>query len=790
MFKKFTKYAKKQAIAQKKDTPTTTSILDSSSQSESLQRKADIANNATQRAEAPRPNNTGMPDNLKSGIESLSGFSMDDVRVHYNSSKPATVQALAYTQGTDIHVAPGQEKHLPHEAWHVAQQMAGRVSPTTNINGMPVNDNAGLEHEADVMGEKAVQCKMIGVSLANGIVQCSSVQRMAFYNPDSPSETTQIEGKALFGRVEGQIRSPKLAAFVDLYKKEMLTRIAVKIQNLCDVDVGPHISVAITGRQWFIAINTLKEIYGEDGGRHKGVNVETIGKLRECAISALKQIQTEYEKVCNSLREKYEVKDGENIENINFETADKKNDDCLKEQALYIAYRWACCSLPPIVTNKEDEFHDDVTAKDPRSKHGEMQTIDFLNGPTSWGWRKREVPVEYTKEKRVVRIGGTKTPCFDCAEEIYRKGGSHTPNKNGTERKKRDEVKGRQVVTMTSGFGDAFDNWHGEGWDRKKENDVFINGLDCFQEQGYRGLLTSFLKLCDKGEDPENIQKIIERIDRYRNELKGEKEKIWSVPSSAEEVEKEFLFRFKRVLDKLAQSLGLNVGESFDAVLKKIDKNKEYVLLFEKMEPIYKRFRKNEEIKKAKAKGLAKVQTAEEITNADLYGEVCEIFKDKVFFSIPKTGAENVGKKYSDEDYGVVLNKIFSDFYSYKTTESRISILLKKNADIIKLYESSKQKMEEKLKVKYVSELKEIILKPMNNLVDDLVGYKLNEKLGDGEIEISLKNVSASLNQVKGDESIAIFFAVDQFNQNVDIFLNKCIFAYECKSGLMSKLQK
>ncbi len=130
---------------QKKDAPAAASIYDSSSQGEALQRKAELANN------------TGMPDNLKSGIESLSGFSMDDVRVHYNSSKPATVQALAYTQGTDIHVAPGQEKCLPHEAWHVAQQMAGRVSPTTNINGMPVNDNAALEHEADVMGEKATK---------------------------------------------------------------------------------------------------------------------------------------------------------------------------------------------------------------------------------------------------------------------------------------------------------------------------------------------------------------------------------------------------------------------------------------------------------------------------------------------------------------------------------------------------------------------------------------------------------------------------------------------------------
>lgn len=102
-----------------------------------------------------KPNETGMPDNLKAGVESLSGFTMDDVRVHYNSDKPATVQALAYTQGTDIHVAPGQEQHLPHEAWHVVQQKAGRVEPTTEVGGLPVNDNVALEHEADVMGSRA-----------------------------------------------------------------------------------------------------------------------------------------------------------------------------------------------------------------------------------------------------------------------------------------------------------------------------------------------------------------------------------------------------------------------------------------------------------------------------------------------------------------------------------------------------------------------------------------------------------------------------------------------------------
>lgn len=64
-----------------------------------------------------KENNTGMPDSLKAGIESLSGIDMSDVKVHYNSSKPAEIGALAYTQGTNIHIAPGQERHLPHEAW-------------------------------------------------------------------------------------------------------------------------------------------------------------------------------------------------------------------------------------------------------------------------------------------------------------------------------------------------------------------------------------------------------------------------------------------------------------------------------------------------------------------------------------------------------------------------------------------------------------------------------------------------------------------------------------------------
>ena len=97
----------------------------------------------------------GLPSQLKEGIESLSGMDLSDVRVHANSDQPAQLSALAYTQGSDIHVAPGQERHLPHEAWHVVQQRQGRVKPTLHAKGVAINDDADLEREADLMGTRA-----------------------------------------------------------------------------------------------------------------------------------------------------------------------------------------------------------------------------------------------------------------------------------------------------------------------------------------------------------------------------------------------------------------------------------------------------------------------------------------------------------------------------------------------------------------------------------------------------------------------------------------------------------
>ncbi len=100
-------------------------------------------------------NQTGLPDGVKAGVERLSGHSLDDVRVRYNSPRPFRLGAFACTEGSNIDVGPGQEKHVAHETWHVIQQLQGRVRPTVQARGISLNVDDQLEREADEMGAKA-----------------------------------------------------------------------------------------------------------------------------------------------------------------------------------------------------------------------------------------------------------------------------------------------------------------------------------------------------------------------------------------------------------------------------------------------------------------------------------------------------------------------------------------------------------------------------------------------------------------------------------------------------------
>jgi hypothetical protein len=183
------------------------------------------ARRATQRAaEEPRRarSESRLAAPLRAGIERLSGIAMDDVKVHYNSPAPARLSALAYTQGSDIHVAPGQEEHLPHEAWHVVQQKQGRVAPTVQSRGVSLNDDASLEREADVMGARAARHAAAGSAAARPVTSARAPLQLRATGP---------------GGVVQRVVAPAAREAIKAGAKEIAAR-KTKLQIIDDMDAA------------------------------------------------------------------------------------------------------------------------------------------------------------------------------------------------------------------------------------------------------------------------------------------------------------------------------------------------------------------------------------------------------------------------------------------------------------------------------------------------------------------------------------------------------------------------
>ena len=179
-------------------------LSNSSPRAAQLRSYAAMANHATVQRQADAPacascaNKTGMPDQLKAGVESLSGLSMEHVKVHYNSALPAQLNSHAYAQGNQIHLGPGQTRHLPHEAWHVVQQAQGRVASTLQMrNGVQINDDQGLEHEADVMGDRALNHHSAPSRLTSWFPPSSIVQRYLIVGDVDFTNEVHTNGAAL-----------------------------------------------------------------------------------------------------------------------------------------------------------------------------------------------------------------------------------------------------------------------------------------------------------------------------------------------------------------------------------------------------------------------------------------------------------------------------------------------------------------------------------------------------------------------------------------------------------------
>jgi len=186
---------------------------------EELQKKEDSKNPGTK---------TSMPNDLQSRMENSFGVDFSDVDIHKDSEQAPSLSSLAYTQGNDIHFAPGQydpgsqkgQELLGHELSHVVQQRDGRVRPTKQGKGMPVNDNPSLEKEADEMGAKAAQGKMADVT-GKG----SGVQRQEDENAIAEPDPVDQIFKAVVSYRNGYSTMPELARTVLPYVEEHSLRI-------------------------------------------------------------------------------------------------------------------------------------------------------------------------------------------------------------------------------------------------------------------------------------------------------------------------------------------------------------------------------------------------------------------------------------------------------------------------------------------------------------------------------------------------------------------------------------
>lgn len=122
---------------------------------------------------------------VRGQMEPAFGVDFSKVRVHTDAGAHSLNRALnarAFTTGQDIFFnqseynpgSSGGRELIAHELTHVVQQRQDRVQPTLLGKDMAINDSPTLENEADVLGKRAAEGKVVNVT--SRIQECSQRQ--------------------------------------------------------------------------------------------------------------------------------------------------------------------------------------------------------------------------------------------------------------------------------------------------------------------------------------------------------------------------------------------------------------------------------------------------------------------------------------------------------------------------------------------------------------------------------------------------------------------------------------
>jgi hypothetical protein len=191
---------------------------------ETIQRSPGGPGSPTHQPADPPPSIAGtgsggpLPDDVRAKMEGAFGTDFSQVRVH-EGAHVERVGARAYTQGSDIHFAPGQyhpgssagQELLGHELTHVVQQGQGRVAATRQAKGVHINDDPGLEREADEMGARAARSEPVNIAAG------------ARAPATGAAATAPLQGFGFGGMVDlqGPIDAAMQAAYIALWLEPM-----------------------------------------------------------------------------------------------------------------------------------------------------------------------------------------------------------------------------------------------------------------------------------------------------------------------------------------------------------------------------------------------------------------------------------------------------------------------------------------------------------------------------------------------------------------------------------------
>ena len=176
---------------------------------------------------------TRLPGEVQAKMEGSFGTSFGGVNIYKNDDGATQAGALAYTQGNNVHFAPGQynpltqagQELIGHELTHVVQQREGKVQSKSHIKketkaekqAVSVNNSPTLEQEANIMGKKASEGKKANVAgKGNGMQKAERKQdnvddlhHKLSYLYDS---TEKLESKALRRLIAWEVYSRNIGS--------------------------------------------------------------------------------------------------------------------------------------------------------------------------------------------------------------------------------------------------------------------------------------------------------------------------------------------------------------------------------------------------------------------------------------------------------------------------------------------------------------------------------------------------------------------------------------------------